>query len=181
MYGVRLSYFASDLERLANAHPPAREAVAELRDRAAPPPSGPIELETFRDWACLNRVLGEEQRTLVWYDALPATNRAGLGLLLEHDIIPLLIEAERWADAGSLYDEPLTTIERAGEILAFTTKHQPGAELVEQTREYFRKTAATLVRALCAAGRVQEVDSVTDRAREIDTSNERRTRSRALA
>src|SRR5262245_41251160 len=44
MVGVRSSFFADDLQTLVNEHAPARVAVGELRDRAAPPPSGPIDV-----------------------------------------------------------------------------------------------------------------------------------------
>ncbi len=172
MYGVRLSYFAHDLETLINAHGPARTAIVELRDRAAPSASGPIEIETFRDWKCLNEVLGESDRTLAWYDALPATSRARLGQLVEHDIIPLLIAAERWADAGALYDEPLGTLDRAADLLAHATGRDLPPELNAHMRGYFRNNVAQLVRALCAAGRDSDADAVDHRARGLDPSDE---------
>jgi thiol-disulfide isomerase/thioredoxin len=171
MYGVRLSFFAADLGTLVHAHAPARTAIAELRDRAAPPASGPIDEETFHDWNCLNGVLGEQSHTLAWYDALPATTRPRLGPLLEKCIVPLLIAADRWADAGALYDDPLATIDRAAQLLAHALEDLPAAA-AERMRDYFRKNAANLVRALHAAGRVPEIDAVASRAREIDPSDE---------
>ena len=46
LYGVRMSFFAGDLQRLVNDHAPARAAIEQLRDRAAPAASGPIEMKT---------------------------------------------------------------------------------------------------------------------------------------
>lgn len=175
MYGVRMSFFAHDLQRLISLHAPARAAIEQLRDRAAPSVSGPIEVEKFRDWRCLNGVLGEEARSLAWYDGLSAATRAGLGPLLEHDIIPLLIEAGRWADAGALYAQPLATIDRAVEMLEYEPENVP-AEMLERFREmhrkHFRDDVAKLVRALRAAGRNEEVELVAQRARAKDPSNE---------
>ncbi len=172
MYGVRMSYFAHDLEELVSAHPPARAAIGELRDRAAPQASGPIEAGTFRDWVCLNGVLGESERTLAWYDALTATTRARLGELLERDIIPLLLAADRWADAGALYEDPLTTLDRQVEFLTLVTEDKQDTNLIEYMRDHFRKDVAQLIRALCAAGRGPDADSVEHRARQIDPSDE---------
>lgn len=175
MYGVRMSFFAADLQRLARLHAPARAAIEQLRDRATPPGAGPIEIETFRDWTCLNGVLGEQARSLAWYDALPAEARARLGPLLESDIIPLLVEANRWADAGALYDQPLAALESEVEMFGHEPKNVP-AEMLDHLREVhrriFRDRAAKLVRALCAAGRTDEVELVAQRARTVDSSNE---------
>jgi hypothetical protein len=175
MVGVRMSFFASDLQRLVSLHAPARAAIEQMRDQAVPPASGPIDVDAFRDWMCLNGVLGEQARSLAWYDELPAANRPRLGPLLEHDIIRLLIEAERWADAGALYDQPLATIDRGAKMLAHTPGNVP-AEMLERFREMkcrsFRNSAAQLVRALRAAGRAEEVELVAQRARTVDPSEE---------
>ena len=175
MYGVRLSYFATDLTALADAHEPARLAIGVLRDRAAPSSTGPIDRDDFADWICLNRVLGESARTLSWYDAVPPKDRARLAPLVESDIIPLLIDAERWTEAGALYDEPLTTLENAGDRPAQTAKRNLPTELIAYMREHFRETAAQLLRALLAAGRDAEATAVEQRANELDPSQEMKT------
>lgn len=177
MYGVRMSFFAHDLERLISLHGPARAAIEALRDRAAPSASSPVEVESFRDWKCLNGVLGERSRSLAWYDALPPATRRSLGRLLERDIIPLLIEAQRWAEAGALYDQPLATVERYAAILAHEPTNVP-AEMREHLRELharaFRKDVAQVVRALCAARRAEEVELVARRALTVDPSEHMR-------
>jgi thioredoxin 1 len=172
LVGVRMSYFASDLERLVNVHPPARVAIGELRDRAAPAAAGSIEIRSFRDWNCLNGVLGEKSRTLAWYDALPVATRSRLGPLLESDVIPLLVEAGRWVDAGALYDAPITALEDAADMVAGTTSRGLPPELIQQLHDRLRATAAQLVRALIAADRGADAVSVEARAREIDPSAE---------
>lgn len=172
LYGVRRSFFARDLEMLAKAHAPARAAIQELRDRAAPADAGSIDRATFVDWMCLNRVLGEHERTLVWYDAMPAEKRPSLAPLLELHIIPLLVEAERWAEAGALYEDPLATINRSVDIVMGTPEHPIPEEMIEYGRVHLRKQAAELVRALFAAHRLQDAESVAMRAREIDPSDE---------
>lgn len=176
MYGVRKSFFARDLMTLVNAHEPARTAISAVRDRAAPPDEGPIAVEIFHDWVCLNRVLGEAERSLAWFDALSAARRADLeGSIIEHDIIPLLIEKARWADAGALYSDPLATLNRAAEILSRTEEmatKRDLPELIASSRGHFRKSAANLIRALRAAGRDTDAESMERRAREVHPSEE---------
>jgi len=46
--------FAHDLKTLINAYAPARAATSAVRDRAAPPDTGAIAIESFHDWACPN-------------------------------------------------------------------------------------------------------------------------------
>lgn len=172
MHGVRRSFFARDLEMLVNAHAPSRAAISEARDRAAPQAAGPIDVESFRDWACLNRVLGDPGRELAWYDALPAASRERLGPHLEHDLIPLLIAAKRWAEAGAMYDEPLAILDDAVERVARTAELVDRPEVVRYARDHVRTKAEHLVRALRAAGRSTEADAVDRRAREADPSDE---------
>jgi thiol-disulfide isomerase/thioredoxin len=177
MYGVRMSFFAHDLTILVNAYAPAREAISAVRDRAAPPDAGAIAIESFHDWVCLNGVLGETERSLAWFDALSAVRRADLeSSIIEHDIIPLLIEKARWADAGALYGNPLETLDGAADILRHTEAMANDRDLppglIASSRRSFRKSAATLIRALRAAGRDEDVNSVERRAREVDPSQE---------
>jgi hypothetical protein len=126
----------------------------------------------FHEWTGLNRVLGEHARTLAWYDARPATTRDRLRPLLERDVLPLLLEAERWADAGALYSDPLAELDRAAWTLRHTMTYPFPAHVIERTRKRVYRTAAHLVRALRAAGRAQEADAVAVRARELDPSAE---------
>ena len=174
MYGVRMSFFASDLARLVHAYEPARAAITVLRDRAAPAATGPVDVEAFRDWGVLTRVLGEKSGALEWFDSLPASDRDRARPLLKHDIIPLLIEAERWADAGALYADPVATIELSAEQLTHLVKHELPPDVVERFRQSSREEAAQIVRALRAAGRVDDAEAAARRACELDPSDEMR-------
>lgn len=169
MYGVRYSFLTDDLKDLVNADASARLAIGKLRDRYAPGRSGSTSVESRRDWQALNEVLEESDRTLAWYDAHEPADAAH-GSTLEHDIAPVLIAAGRWADAGALYKHPLETINRVADQLAHERSHRP--ELAGQILEFFRATAARLVRALCTAGRDADADLVERRARDFDPSDE---------
>lgn len=169
LYGVRLSFLAAELSKFAKNFPAARETINELRKRVAPPSEGPIDREKFSDWVCLNEVLGEDERTLAWYDALSPGSRPE-DHILEHHIIPRLIKAGRWGEAGALYADPVATIEQRGRMGPRTSELPP--EFIQRLRKSFRQDAARVVRALIAAGR--DVDAVVQRAYELDASDEMR-------
>jgi thioredoxin-like negative regulator of GroEL len=102
--------FAIDLWRVAGMHPPARAALAQLRDALAPA-SAPA-LEDLRDWLLLNDILGEARRSLQWFEASYASlpNQHEVAGLVERMIGPLLIGALRWRDARALYGKRLWRI-----------------------------------------------------------------------
>lgn len=71
MRGVRGSFMASDMQRLAEQHPPAAERFRALRDeteaRLQPPPN--MDHDVYQDWVALNRIVGESDRTDAWLEA----------------------------------------------------------------------------------------------------------------
>lgn len=169
LYGVRMSFLAGELETLAKTYAPARDAIVDLRDRAEPGDSGTIERATFHDWTRLNRMLGEPSRTLAWYDALPAETRATNAQILEKEVISLLVESGRLSEAGTLYADPVQSINRSAALLSPQRSLPP--ELLERSRTHFRQEVCSIVRALFAAQRVEDAEAVIARAKELDPSD----------
>jgi hypothetical protein len=192
MYGVRHSFFVSDLARLVSRHAPAREVLARLREAVAPvtvggsptPPAAEVRpvYDALKDWFSLNEALGEEHASLRWYDSLGGQRvwEGKLAWLLQRHLAPLLIEADRWAELASLYPAPVETLKEDAELHAevrqrMAARDVPPDEAKEQD-EYaarsLRDTARKLVRALRAAGRAAEADEVQAEARRLDPSAE---------
>lgn len=71
MRGVRGSFMASDMQLLAEQHPPAAERFRTLRDeteaRLQPPPN--MDHDVYQDWVALNRIVGDSDRTDAWLEA----------------------------------------------------------------------------------------------------------------
>ena len=172
MVGVHASFLPMEMEELGRSYPPARERFAQLRDAAAPVASDPDPAQ-LGDWMLLNGVLGESAKTLAWFDQATA-ERADprYAAVLEERVIPLLTAANRWSDAGKLYADPLATLERDARAIQADTL--PGLVIAffigDDLRKLFRGQAASLVRALRAAGREGEAQKVVDRARRLDPS-----------
>jgi hypothetical protein len=183
MSGVRVSFMAGQMERLAAAHRPARERFAALRSWAAAAAAAePASATQRRDWVVLNKILGEEDRTLAWFDGIagdPASRPVVDGVA--HLLVDLLKAKGRWADLGRLFRDPLEELSFQHWAASVDLPAVPGmpddanarvrAVMVQQ----FRNAAATLVASLSAAGRAAEAQEVRDEALRLEPSDEMRT------
>jgi thioredoxin 1 len=181
MRGVRLSFMASRIEALVAAHPPARARFAEIRDRAgaAADAAGLTEsgAETRGDWIALNRLVGDEERTMAWFDVVKRDPAAAK--LVEEVSIHLLEplqERKRWADIGRLYIDPLAQLKHNH---AITSQELPSgvdpemlAGLRQMMTQHFRGAAALLYGSLRAAGRNDEATAVESESLKLDPSDE---------
>ncbi|SRR5581483_1546658 len=136
-----------------------------------------LDSDPFVDWMLLNQVLGEQEKTLEWFDrerqrltAEPKRNR-----LLETILVPLLIENQRWADAAVLYADLVSTVKEHHEIIETVAGVRPAAmddvtfdDVRRQVVEQFQHTARQVHRCLVAAGRLEDAAKVASAARELD-------------
>jgi thioredoxin 1 len=160
MFGVRLTFMASEMEELAAQSEAAKKRFVALRDAAeAKLGDGPAGQLARMDWVTLNRVVGDDARTLAWYDTMKGTvagRRAAKEIMYGLD--DLLIRNERWADYGRLVASPG---ERLKEIENRHGSHTNFEELPEDSREHFREyhreqrlhEISTFYASLLAAGR----------------------------
>jgi thiol-disulfide isomerase/thioredoxin len=180
MIGVKHSYLVNDLRELVSMHPRSRDRFHELRQQLSPADGAAPDPRKLQDWFSLNDVLGESAAGLAWYDGAAPEVRAhpSLTTLFEQRVLPLLVEADRWADVGALYVDPLQTLTRAAELRTHADKFGPNMppEAKEQFRAYaireLRRVAGQIVRGLRAAERADEATRVEARARELDDSPE---------
>ncbi len=175
MVGVRFSFMLAEIGDLVGRHPPARTKFATLRDAAAPQPESVPA--SFDDWVALNQALGELEKTLQWYDREreQLASKTELAPLLERAVVPLLIERERWADAGRVYVDPVASVRQHHEIIGQFAEHRPPEmddaefdELRGHIAAQFRNAALQVHRCLIAAGRSDEAAMVVAAARELD-------------
>lgn len=168
--GVRMSYLVGAIHGLVARSPHARETFTAIRDQWTHRLTTP---EAVRDWLALNTLLGHRQRSLDWFDTVKASPPEWL--LKEHALFDLLVEAERWADLGRFVRAPLVELEHERSIakhMEETARTMPDAgDLAEFGRERVRECAKTLIKALRAAGRDEDVKAVRDDARLHDPSD----------
>jgi len=153
-------------------------------DEAKPKEDGEPDVEQLNDWMTLNETLGDTAKTLAWWDAAHAklASRPELAEALETRLVPLLVAAERWANAGALYRDPRATLKwqadltanmrviasPEGAVLAASGASMaalaPHLQPSRVQQEKLRTTAAQLVRALRAANRTADADGVVQPA-----------------
>jgi hypothetical protein len=111
MNGVRVSFMAKNIEELIGNHAPARERFTEIRDRSAILAEADLTTARLRnDWIILNEILGEQERTLAWFDTVKDDERYATVLdRVTSCLVPLLESHRRFRDIGRLYKDPVAT------------------------------------------------------------------------
>lgn len=182
MHGVRISFMAGDMKRLAASDAPARARFVALRDAAGVAMQEPkITHDQAIDWVTLNGVVGEDFATLEWFDRVKDQPRWRpiLGYV-EYPVSGLLIERERWADLGLIFADPVETLNREHLIHGEVRQAQHGdavpvemrRRLQQQQDVRFRTRIGQVYAGLLAAERENDAGKFAVRAREIDPSPE---------
>jgi tetratricopeptide (TPR) repeat protein len=176
--GVRHSFLLGSIAQLVAENAAAREHFSQLRDEARDKLNGDIP----NDWLALNQALGEQDRSIAWFETLPRPIPAELAASLEFWLVEPLQARERWADLALLFPDPMRALEQreasTQQTVRDLTQHSlPAEEQQELTRYFqgkFRQDAALLVRACRAAGRSAEAERLRQRALDLDPGEEMR-------
>jgi thioredoxin-like negative regulator of GroEL len=162
MGGVRMSFMAGDMEAAAKASKKARKLFESLRDEA--------EKTDRYDWIVLNNVLGEEQKTLEWFDAAKSDPSQSKDLdTLGPGLEKLLIENNRWSDLGQLIKNPILRVKQAYERAQTIMELTP-----ESNANPFLDDAAEIYCAMLAAGRGDEATKVGNEAIRLEDTAQMR-------
>jgi hypothetical protein len=136
------------------------------------------------DWYALSLGLGETSTILAWFDAERENLKTvdWLRAPITQRVVPVLVTAGRWADAGLFLADPLgelrRTAERRDEMEARIRSgsgelpEEMLAEVQKVAGDMIRKDAASFVRALLAARRDDDAKQVAEEALRIDASQE---------
>jgi len=184
---------AKTIESLVGKHPPARERFTAIRDRSATLAEADLTTARLRfDWIVLNEILGEEDRTLAWFDGVKDNERYAIVLdKVATRLVPLLESHDRFRDVGRLYKDPVATfVETHANFQAppeISAEPNPDPDprltpdmqrlmrqmlqtLLENLPKHVIEEAALMVNCLLAAGRTTEADAVEREARRLDPS-----------
>ena len=172
--GVRVSFFARDMQQLARVHPPALEAFDGLRREAQQAVvEGVAGDDVVRDWFVLSEVVASEHRILAWYDSVrDADGRLPTEFAnVVPRLVDLLLKHGRRADAGRLIDDVDERVEvliegwphfLRPESFAQSVSWVGDYEWARLTRGSVRNELASLHGTLLAAGRWQDAGRVAD-------------------
>lgn len=106
-YGaVRVSFMVRDMQMLAQRHKPALEAFTIKRDELeAKLKAKQARMSTLQDWVALNQVVGDDDRTLAWFDRIKDEEGAeGSFNRVRAQLEELLESRQRWKDLGRVAD-----------------------------------------------------------------------------
>jgi len=174
--GVRLSFMLADVQRLMEAHEPARKAFLEILDEI----QGRIvaaEVPTFHDWqewTALCGHFGMTDRVLKWYETrrdaegrlYPEIEGGHLVDLIRNDLFDLLLENDRPFDAVRLLPDPVVWMRGRvafyvkDESLFADMDEEQRAGILEFTHKALRDEAGRVYAALLLADRTGEAEQV---------------------
>ncbi len=176
MAGVRISFMAAEIATLIAVHPPARERFTHVRDETAAALGAGGDAAARLDWMVLNGLLGEDDRTVAWYDTVKDDPAAPLVAASARHLVGLLAERRRWADIGRIYRNPLRELANRHRTFEPPPGVEIPAEMLDQLKvlmaQQFRDAAAMLSGSLRAAGRATEADALEKEAVRLDPSDE---------
>ena len=182
MSGVRGSFMASDMAALASRNEGAKAAFTKLRDAAeAKMKTEDRDFRTLDDWMVLNGVIGDEARTLAWFDRVKGEKDGVAAFAREaFRLQDLLIENQRFADLMLLYPDPAAAVQSsymmASQMASMDRKLPEGldeatkAEIKEQPWTMFREQVAALYLGALAAGKDDVAAAVMAKAIELRDS-----------
>lgn len=170
--GVRGSFMASDMEKLAESSDKAKDRFKALRDETEARLHDDPTWDDLGDWIVLNEVIGDEDATLAWIDR-NKHDAQGLRSIRRYDFhIMRLLEARgRWADYGMIVKNPVAQVRAAHQNMlesmawADRMEEEDVARMLRANVERtFHQRASALHAGMLAAGREDEAWRVVEAA-----------------
>jgi thioredoxin 1 len=173
--GVRLSSMVNDMQRLAQRSDAARARFIALRDKTGKLLEGDkVDGSALRDWVALNKVVGDPDATLAWYDRVKDEPRwRPLVERVSRDLTELLTAKKRWADVGRIQHDPLGDLDNLIAFLAILKKQEllvGDAKFEDIPGQMARDHARVVYAGLLASGRDGDAVKLADKARAYDAS-----------
>ncbi len=142
---LRNSTMPAEITRLIAKYPPAKKHFISLRNEA--------EKSNRDDWINLNRMLGDDQITLEWFDsARKDPERSSELQQASSSLKRVLLAHDRFADAALFYPNPLKQLSQINE------GGKTGKD--DSQTDSLHKIAVEMYACLLAAGRETEAEQV---------------------
>ncbi len=171
MAGVRGSFMAMSMQQLAAEFEPAKEKFAAIRDATeARLKAGEKTWNDLDDWIVLNEVVGQEEKTLEWFDRIKG-DPGGTFDRYWYRLEPLLERHNRWADRGKLIRDPMAKLKQMHAQMKMVERMMPKdaqAGDPDLPARMFRDEAGRLHASLLAAEREEDARKVADEAVALD-------------
>jgi hypothetical protein len=170
MYGVWLSFALSYWKQLADVYPPAKEKLIEARDEAEKKVmSGENVVPSFHDFASINSVLGEHQRTVALFKTLEKQNAKSAAQVFDL-ARPDLIKAGEIKLCGK-YVDPKADYPRMVALYRENERMAGDPRFGEQHKAFgqhiFSNGVATLVALLAVSDRKSDAERIAGEAKQV--------------
>ncbi|MBS2006964.1 MAG: thioredoxin family protein [Cyanobacteria bacterium SZAS TMP-1] len=151
-----------ETRQLIAAYPEAKQKFSELRDAAE-------KAGNRHDWIILNSMLGDEARTLTWFDKAKTDAKQKSDILNNSNFLePLLFAKCRWADAADyLYPEPLKKINEYYKMAEAMKKPSPDTEVAKDF-DPLPSMVLLVYGAYIGAGREAQAQKIADECYRLD-------------
>lgn len=167
LYGVRLSYALSDWRCLATKYPDALAALEYFAEKAEDEiKDGGDVYSIFHDFESINKVLGNEERTIALFEWLDR-NDEGVAERVSNLARPALIDAEKYILIGKYLDserELEMQLMQMDVVSGFDVPGSKGGEMEAYAYEAFSEDIQTMVAILAKNGRLDEIERVSRKA-----------------
>ena len=165
-YGVRLSYMLHHWYGLAQLYPPALQAMKETRDTAGNRVrEGDDIRNAFNDYESINKVLGEDEKTVELFIWLDGTHPAQAKRIIDL-AKPALMKAKEYALMGKYLDpdnEYLKIVWQYENLLEYANESK-SPETLDYAHDNFSHEVAELVVLLVLNGRYEEAEEIAEMA-----------------
>lgn len=164
MGGVRVSFMASDMQRLAQHHKEALAKFQTMRDALEANLKAGSDPGRREDWIVLNEVVNDQPRTLAWFDRVKDDPQAASDLERSDYRLRRLLEAnDRWADLAKLSKDPVADARGKVQMFKMTLTAMPqehAKETIKVEADNLREELSHLYAGLLAAGKEDDADKV---------------------
>lgn len=163
---IRIGVLPTEMKKLCETGSEAKAKVMQMREAAD-------KANNRHDWIILNGILGENPRTLAWFDKVKTDPSQQATFQKEiKSLEGVLFSASRWADAAKyLYPDPMAKIKEYYNQ-AEAMKH-PGPDTeVSKTFNAFPPMIILLYAAYVGAGHDAEAEKIAAECLRLDNSAE---------
>ncbi len=157
--GVRLSYLLDAIFKLGAQDPDALAALRARRDQALAQATGASEPGATMDLAAINRVLGEESKTLAFYDQMSPDDPGRR--ILGNSIYEQLVTTQRYTDALQTRPYKIMNMTFKAAVQAETMVASANPATVQAHHNYILNSTANNIEVLAGAGDLAHAQALT--------------------
>lgn len=171
--GVRTSFVLSEMKALGDSYPPALEALRTRRDEAEQRlRANAGDFQAASTFAAINRTLGETDKTLSVYDALPNDPQTRRTLALV--AFDPLVQARRYSDAlvGHSYAQMVSNFDRSAEDRPLPPNVANPERLRAMQHDFVLKSTTTNIEVLAGAGDLDHARELANKLLSFDGSDQ---------